>query len=173
MRNALRLVPNRWFVPREALRRREGAGQSVDDIDRFFQGLFQGMLTPWGIMRGEWASNPKEGDALTPCMDLTSSEKGYALSMELPGVAPENVDVSVQDRELVVSGEKQRETTEENENSHVTERVFGSFKRMLILPEDADVNSITANHKDGVLTVCIPRKPEALPETKKIEITKG
>lgn len=173
MRNALRLVPNRWFVPREALRRREGVGQSGDDIDRFFQGLFQGMLTPWGIMRGEWTSDPKEGETFTPSMDLTSHEKGYALSMELPGVAPENVDVSVQDRELVISGEKQRETIEENENSHVTERFFGSFKRALALPEDADVNGITASHKDGVLTVCIPRKPEALPETKKIEVAKG
>ena len=46
MRNNLRLIPNRWFVPREALRQREGTGHKFVDIDSFFRDLFQGMLTP-------------------------------------------------------------------------------------------------------------------------------
>lgn len=171
MRNNLRLIPNRWFVPREVLRQREGAGHKFDDIDRFFQGLFQGMLTPWDSMRGEW-QRPKEDEALTPSMDMTGDEKSYVLNVELPGVEPENVDVSVKDRELVISGEKKRETTEENESCCVAERMFGSFRRVLGLPEDVDINGISASHKNGVLRITIPRKAETLPEVKKIEIAK-
>ncbi len=172
MRNNLRLIPSRWFVPREALRQREGTGHKIDDIDRFFQGLFQGMLTPWDGIRGEWP-RPKEDEALMPSMDMTGDEKAYVLNVELPGVEPENVDVSVKDRELVISGEKKRETTEENENCCVAERVFGSFRRILGLPEDVDINGISASHKNGVLRITIPRKAEALPEVKKIEIAKA
>ena len=93
--------------------------------------------------------------------------------MELPGVEPENVAVEVRENALVVSGEKKRDSEEENKNQHVMERVYGSFQRVLALPDDADVDSIAATHKNGVLSVVIPRKAPAAAEAKTIEITRA
>jgi HSP20 family protein len=105
-------------------------------------------------------------------MDLTSDDKAYTLRMELPGVEPENVTVEG-DIGLVVSGEKLRDSVEAIKNQHVMERVYGSFQRVLALPDDADVAGIAATHKNGVLSVSIPRKAPAAAERKTIEITRA
>ena len=94
------------------------------------------------------------------------------LSVELPGVEPENVRLEVRDNALIVAGEKKQENRDDKKNQHVLERVYGSFQRVLALPEDADAEAVTATHKNGVLTVTIPRKVPAQSRAKSIEITR-
>lgn len=110
-----------------------------DDIDNFFQNMFNGMVTPWEAMNEFlpfWRHQRAEADIL-PSLDLTSDEKAYVLSVELPGVEPENVRLEVRDNALIVAGEKKQENRDDKKNQHVLERVYGSFQRVLALPEDA------------------------------------
>lgn len=177
MSSNLRMLPRRWFAPRDAvLRANSAVGMPVrDEIDEIFQGMLNGMAAPWDIMGAlsPFERRSDQEDVLVPNMDLTSDEKSYSLGLELPGVDPENVSVAVRDGALVISGEKKREAEDESRDRHVLERVFGSFQRVLRLPEDADVEGITAAHKNGVLRVTIPRKAAAGPVTKTIEVARA
>lgn len=177
MSNNLRMVPRRWFAPRDAaFCLNSAAGMPArDEIDEIFQGMLNGLTTPWDVMGALSPFERKEDqeNVLVPTMDLTSDAKAYALCLELPGVDPENVSVAVRDDTLVISGEKKREAEDESKDRHVLERVFGAFERVLRLPEDADVEGITAAHKNGVLQVTIPRKAVSGPVTKTIEVARA
>ena len=158
-------TPSRWFAPREAMRRNAPVR---DDIDRFFSNFFGGMMTPWapGFFRGL-----EKDEDLMPRVDLTSDDKAYTLKVEVPGVEPDDVKLSVHDGVLEISGERKCET--EDKEKHVTERTFGSFSRRMSLAEDADIDAITAAHKNGVLTVTIPRLAESKSKEKVIAIEKA
>ena len=157
------LTPSRWFAPHEAMRRNAPVR---DDIDRFFNNFFG--LTPWAP--GFFRSFEKDED-LMPRVDLTSDDKAYTLKVEVPGVEPDEVKLSVHDGVLEISGEKKCET--EDKEKHVTERTYGSFSRRMALAEDADIDAITAAHKNGVLTVTIPRLAESKNTEKVIAIEKA
>ena len=175
MSNNLRMLPGRWFAPRDAAFRVNTPVQAPlrDEIDRIFQEMFNGMVTPWDEGRGRLSAGPAALDqTLVPQMDLTSDDAAYQLRLELPGVDAEKVSVAVHNNVLVISGEKQRDTGEEDKNQHVRERVFGSFQRVMSFPEDADAEAITAASKNGVLSVRIPRKAAAGPAVKQIEIVR-
>ena len=135
-------------------------------LDRMFDASF-----PYKLLK---AFTPEQGQKSTdflPSIDVTSDAKAYTIHAEIPGVSKDNVKLEIHDGVLVLSGEKKDERTEgDGKTAHVVERSFGSFERRMTLPEDADVEHITANHANGVLTVSIPRTTPK--ETKKsISIT--
>lgn len=174
--NNLRLLPRRWLAPRGAASRQDDLPVTPvrDELDGFFQNMFNGMVTPWEAVNDFlpfWRQRKFQADIL-PSLDLTSDEKAYALSMELPGVEPENVSVEVRDNALIIAGEKKQENAGDQKSQHVLERTYGSFQRVLALPEDADVDAITARCKNGVLHVAIPRKATGKTQAKAIEIVK-
>ncbi len=157
--------PSRWFAPREAVLSNT---PMRDDIDRFFNNFFNGMVTPWAP--AFFRSIPKD-ESLMPRVDLTSDDKAYTLKIEVPGVEPDDVKLSVHDGILEISGEKKSES--EDKEKHVTERIFGSFRRSMTLADDADIEAISAAHKNGVLTVTIPRLAESKNKEKVIAIEKA
>jgi HSP20 family protein len=135
-------------------------------IDQMFNATF-----PWKMLQAFTPKNTQVFDFL-PSLDVKSDAKQYTLSAEIPGVASDNVKIEVHDHVLTISGEKKAEEKKEDEKKqwHVSERSFGSFSRTMTLPEDADLEHITAQQKDGVLTVTVPRATQT--ENKKmIEIT--
>ena len=144
-----------------------GVSRLHDDIDRLFGGFFG---QPAGEDKAQ--AEPACLADFLPGMDLTSSDKAYAMPVEPPGVAPENVDVKVEDRVLTVSGEKQ-EAKAEGEKKHVAERVYGRFLRRLSLPDDADADALPASCNAGGLTVYSPRKAPEKPQARSIEIAKA
>ena len=81
----------------------------------------------------------------------------------------------VRDNMLIVEGEKKNETEDKDEKKgyYRMERSYGSFRRVLSLPEDVETDKITATHKDGVLSIEIPRKEPEKPAARKIEVVKG
>jgi HSP20 family protein len=91
------LTPSRWFAPREAMLRNAPVR---GDIDRFFNNFFDGMVTPW---TSEFFRNFRKEDALMPRVDLTSDDKAYTLKVEVPGVEPDDVKLSVHDGMLEIS----------------------------------------------------------------------
>ncbi len=159
------LTPRRWFAPREPMLRNAPVR---DDIDRLFNNFFGGMAMPWA---SDFFRNVQKEDELMPRADLTSDEKAYTLKAEVPGVEPDDVKLSIHDGVLEISGEKKCET--EDKEKHVTERSYGSFRRTMSLPDDADIDAISAAHKNGVLTVTIPRLAESKNKEKVIAIEKA
>ncbi len=107
-------------------------------------------------------------ETFTPVVNEKVDEKGYTLEIDLPGVKKENIEISVNDGILTISGERKLEKKEEKENYTRIESFFGRFERSFKLPADADSDNIEAKYEDGVLKVFIPRKVK--PEGKKIEI---
>jgi len=103
-----------------------------------------------------------------PTLDLGASDKEYTISVELPGVDENDVKLEVMDDTLTIRGEKRQEKEEKERNYYRIERSYGSFQRMLSLPEDADQENIKAVFKKGVLTVTLPRK--ALPKSEARQI---
>lgn len=139
-----------------------------NDIDRLFQEFFGD--TPSFFRRSDMFSRLPD---FLPSLDLKSDPKAYTLSLELPGVAPEEVKVELNNGMLSISGEKKREECDKDASQHVQERCYGSFSRSMSLPEDADLEHISAAHKDGVLTISIPRKTPEKPQSRAITVTRG
>ncbi|KAL1915447.1 uncharacterized protein VTP21DRAFT_6571 [Calcarisporiella thermophila] len=104
-----------------------------------------------------------------PRMDVHETEKDMVVTMELPGVPKDKVNIDVRDQVLTVSGEHTEDKTYENANRHVTERRYGNFSRSVQLPPHLQTDKATANFENGVLTVRIA-KGEA-PGSRRITIS--
>jgi HSP20 family protein len=107
-------------------------------------------------------------ESFTPAVNERVDEKGYYLEIDLPGVKKEDIDISVNDGVLVVSGERKLEKKEEKPNYTRIESFFGRFERAFKLPSDADLDNIEAKYEDGVLKIFIPKKQK--PAGKRIEV---
>ena len=111
------------------------------------------------------------GRRFLPPADITVSDADLVLTMDLPGLTADDLDLQVLDGLLVVRGERRRpEPTEGSQLAH-TERRFGAFERRIRLPEGVDPDAITASMSDGVLSLIVP-KPERL-KPRAIEIQPG
>ena len=109
-------------------------------------------------------------DWISPPSEAGSNGDGYTITVELPGVALEDVELHADDGVLTVKGEK-RSNREENEGDwYFSERYYGAFSRSFRLPADADAAGIAASLKDGVLTITAPKKKAAAETRKKIAI---
>jgi HSP20 family protein len=106
----------------------------------------------------------------TPAVDISESDKAYEITAELPGMDEKNVEVKLASGGLTIKGEKQEEKEEKKKDYYLHERHFGSFERCFRLPEGVDTDKIEATFKKGVLTVTIPKSPEAQKAAKKIEV---
>ena len=109
-----------------------------------------------------------------PSLNVSGSDKGYLVSVELPGVEEKNIKVEIMGRSLIISGEKKHHEEQKKQEAgyYYTERSFGQFKRVLEVPCDSLLADITAEYKDGVLNINIPRNQQPEEKTKKIEISK-
>ena len=105
-----------------------------------------------------------------PRIDAFDREKELVVRVELPGVKPEEVDITVEDRTLTISGKRQFEGTVEQGNYHRREIFTGEFKRTLVLPEGLNAEEITAKAENGLLSVILPRRPEVLPRKVKVDV---
>jgi HSP20 family protein len=94
-------------------------------------------------------------------LDVTESDKAYAISAELAGVKKDDLTVECKDGVLTIRGEKKSEREEKKDHGRILERTYGSFSRSLRLPPDANADRIDASFKDGVLKLQIEKRPEA------------
>ena len=101
-------------------------------------------------------------------MDLAEIEGGLELTVELPGMEAKDIDVSISDGVLTVSGEKKFESERKDKNYQFIERGYGSFSRSISLPEGAKADKIEASMSKGVLKVVVPTPAKA--EPKKIDV---
>ncbi len=105
-----------------------------------------------------------------PSVNLFESEEGYVLTAELPGVAPESVEVSIEGSTVTLSGERKIEyAAAEGTAVHRRERQSGTFRRGFELPTEIDIDAAKATHKNGVLTLNLPKSPASKPRQITIE----
>ncbi|ACV67778.1 Hsp20/alpha crystallin family protein [Desulfohalobium retbaense] len=122
-------------------------------MERFFRSPFEGFPREFGDF---------------PSIDLSETDKDIVVKAEMPGMEPEDIDLSVEGGSLIIKGEKKRETEDHNENYHRIERSYGSFYRTIALPSQVDEANVKANFKRGVLQITLPKKENT--QGKKIAI---
>lgn len=103
-----------------------------------------------------------------PHVDLAETDKEVTITAELPGIEEKDVELVLQDGVLTLRGEKRSET--EDKDRQFSERYYGSFERRLPLDAEVQADKAEARFKDGVLTVTLPKNPEAQPKAKRIAI---
>ena len=134
-------------------RRGRGGGgfwDPLSEVNRMFDDVFGGLTRrPGGRQTGaelaEWA----------PAVDVLQRDGDLVVRAELPGVSPEDVDITLQNRVLTISGQRREEQEEQRGGYYVRERRSGSFSRSMTLPEGVDEDSIRARYENGVLEVTI------------------
>lgn len=129
------------------------------EVNRLFDDFMRGIDLPLG----------KTGSmSLWPQVDVADTETEVKVTAELPGMDSKDVELTLQDGVLTIKGEKKVETADE----HYKERWHGQFERSFHLGPDVDPEKVMASFADGILTVMIGKKPEALRTAKRIPITR-
>lgn len=99
-----------------------------------------------------------------PTTNVAETDRAYEVTVDLPGVKPEEVSVELKDGQLWITGERKHETEEKGKTYHRIERAYGQFRRVLPLGQNVDPDKITAEYKDGVLRIEVPKSEAALPK---------
>lgn len=172
------LTPWNWFKKEEeqsqSARSQNVSGSSDHplarfhrDLDQLFDNVFQGFpLSP-----GRRENGNSWGGFILPHVDISEDKKQYTITVEVPGVAEKDIQMTLTDGTLMIQGEKRSEQEDKNKHYHRVERSYGSFQRMLSLPTDADENTVEAKFKNGVLTITIAKDPQAKSPVRHIPIT--
>ncbi len=128
-----------------------------DDLNRLFDSALPDFSGENGLFSG-W----------TPALDVSQDKDHVFVKFELPGLKKEEIDISLHDRTLSISGERKRESKEKEGEAFRSERYFGKFQRSLTLPTAVDGQNVKAVYKDGVLAITLSKAEEAKP--KQIEV---
>lgn len=139
------------------------------EMDDLISGFFGGQ-NRFPARSKAWSSLP--AGVVDPAIDVTENDESITLTAELPGLAEEDVDLTVREGVLTLKGEKKHERDEEKDNVHVTERSYGSFQRSMPVPDRVDAEKISAKFDKGVLKVVMPKKAEAVAPSRRIDIEK-
>ena len=110
----------------------------------------------WGTEEDGWALG-----RMTPSVDVTESEAALEARVDLPGVKPDEIDISLAGNLLTISGERKEEEEEKGKTYHRIERRSGSFSRCVSLPCAVQEDEVAAEYRDGVLIVTMPKTDEA------------
>jgi len=123
----------------------DALGRSVDDTDLFV---------------GTW----------TPAVDILETENELVLRAELPGMNSEDVDIRIENNTLTLRGERKFESKVDKVNFHRRERVYGEFSRSFTLPSTVEQEKVSAEFKDGILQLTLPKKEETKPKQITIKV---
>jgi HSP20 family protein len=115
-------------------------------------------------------SEPRTGRPWSPAVDILETENDLVLKADLPDVRLEDIDVRVENHTLSVKGERRFEEDVAEKGYHRIERSYGSFVRSFAVPNSVDTEKVSADYKNGVLTVKLPKKENAKPKQVKVEV---
>jgi HSP20 family protein len=103
------------------------------------------------------------GRAFTPTFEVKETKDAYVFKADLPGLTEKDIQIHMTGNVLTVTGERKHENAQEGERYFAVERAYGQFSRSFSLPDGTDDEHVTADIKDGVLTLRVPKKPEVQP----------
>ncbi|MDY0171122.1 MAG: Hsp20/alpha crystallin family protein [Thermoguttaceae bacterium] len=107
-------------------------------------------------------------ESFSPRMNLAETEDHYEVTVDLPGMKPEEFDIQLQDNELWITGERKQEAEQQGRTFHRVERYYGRFRRVIPLGAGVDSEHVQAEYKDGVLRITVAK--EASAQRKRIEV---
>jgi len=134
--------------------------EPLREMDNFFRRYAAGPGHAWRDENGDWM----------PVANIVETDKEYLIKTELPEVKKEDVKVSMENGVLTISGERKHEKEEKKENEIRVESFYGSFSRSFALPDNIDAKAVSAESKDGVLRVHIPKTAAAKPKQIAIDV---
>ena len=105
----------------------------------------------------------EQKDSWIPAVDILEKEGNLILRAELPGMSEKQIDLKLEGNTLTLKGERKMDKEDKKDNYHRVESFYGSFTRSFRLPETVDLEKISADYKNGVLTITIPQRPEVRP----------
>jgi len=141
-----------------------------NEIDRLFDDFGAGLWRQ-PLSRQVHALFPAGSEwALHPATELVECEGEYRVTAELAGMTAEDIDIKMSDGTITIRGEKSEEKKEEKEDYLVSERRYGEFQRTLSLPSGVDAEAVSAHFSNGILTVTLPKTPEAKQKERKVEV---
>ncbi|BAQ75403.1 Hsp20/alpha crystallin family protein [Pseudomonas sp. Os17] len=134
-------------------------------VDHLFDDFNRGSgLSPFG--RGLFDVEPFWRRELMghgmPAVDICEKDKSYEITAELPGMDQKNIEIKLSNGSLIIKGEKKEDKEENRKGYHLSERHYGSFERVFNLPKGVDAEKIDASFSKGVLSISLPKKPEAM-----------
>lgn len=148
-----------------------------DEMSRMMQSVFAGdWMTNMPRFPGfaDWprpsAEMPFAALMNAPRADMSETEEGYELSIELPGLDEEDIDLTLTDQALTLKGEKKVEKDSKEKDYHFSERSYGSIRRQFPLPSDVDRDALKASFAKGVLKVTLPKTDAAKASPRRIEV---
>lgn len=112
-------------------------------------------------------------DFPVPALEMIDNDESYQLTAELPGLKDDDVEISVADGVLTISGEKKEESESKKNGFMLSERRYGSFQRQVVLPNDVNPNGIKAKFENGVLKITLAKDEKVVPRQQKIAIEKA
>jgi HSP20 family protein len=121
------------------------------EMDRLFERFFEPWMGEEGQGGSEWS----------PRLDLSETKDAVIAKLDVPGLDSKDIQVSLQEGMLTIRGEKKQEKDEKDERLHRVERRYGTFVRTIQVPVRIDASKVTAAFKNGVLTITMPKVPEA------------
>ena len=138
----------------------------ADEVDRMFDGF--------GLGR-RWSSGHKEfgGESWAPDVEVFQKNNELVIKADLPGLKKDEVSVEVADDAITIHGERKREHQEEREGLYRSERSYGTFWRVIPLPEGAIGEQAKASFRDGVLEITMPAPPASTSKGRRLEISEG
>ena len=137
----------------------EGLTSLRNEMDRLFDRFF-GEKTSIEPIEGRWI----------PALDIVETKNAIVINAEIPGIDPQDINISITGDTLTIKGEKKQEKEEKDENYHKIERSYGSFSRSIRIPVDIHSEKIEAKYKNGILKITLPKKEESKPKEIKVKV---
>ena len=126
---------------------------------------------PFRLMESMFQLSPRytaEAATYLPHFDVKETKDSYVFTADLPGVKEEDLDISLTGNQLTISGKRESVEQKDTERYHVSERTYGRFTRAFTLPDGISAEHVTANLKEGVLTLSVGKRPEVQPRKIKV-----
>ena len=120
-----------------------------------FRETFEDFFRPWSL--APWGEFARRLSGFAPAVDVSETDEEYRVSVELPGLSREDVELTIDRGRLTITGEKKGGEREEKENYVRVERSYGSFSRSIALPRTVNQDAVEATFKEGILTVRLPK----------------
>lgn len=135
------------------------------DVEREFGKIFSMFGSPFRKVDSEY-----ENAVWTPLADVAEDKISYFITLDLPGIKPEDVKITYTNGKLQVSGERNAETETNDKNYHRVERSYGKYYRSFSLPDTVESDHIKADFQNGQLTIIAPKMEKALPKEIQISV---
>ena len=142
----------------------------LKDLEAFQHGL-DSLLGRSSVHQPEGQEEPMAVAEWAPLVDISEDDKEYLIKAELPDVKKADVKVTAQEGTLTIMGERKFEKEEKNRKYHRVERAYGTFGRSFSLPDDASPAKVSAEFKDGVLTVHLVKDEKAKPQQVEVKVS--